>query len=75
MMKSELLSQAKNQDNPKYKLATNLAHLLADTYLLELKTQNFHWNIEGPQFYHLHLLLETQYIDLQTAGDVIAELC
>ncbi len=50
-----------------------LAHLLADTYVLALKTQNFHWNVSGPHFYSYHLLFETQYNQLFESIDLIAE--
>lgn len=50
-----------------------LKTVLADSYTLYLKTQNFHWNVTGPQFRSLHLLFEEQYTDLQTAVDEIAE--
>lgn len=46
---------------------------LADTYTLQLKTQNYHWNVEGPLFRSLHLLFEEQYNELFAAVDVIAE--
>lgn len=54
-----------------------IAHLkivLADSYALYLKTQNYHWNVEGQDFYSLHLLFESQYKELATAIDLIAEL-
>jgi len=57
----------------KKELANQLANLLADTYSLYLTTQNFHWNVEGPHFHSLHLLFETQYTELATAVDTIAE--
>ena len=50
-----------------------LSHLLADTYLLYLKTQNFHWNVTGPHFSQYHKLLEHQYEALSEAVDVLAE--
>jgi starvation-inducible DNA-binding protein len=50
-----------------------LTYFLADTYTLYLKTQNFHWNVTGPQFSSLHLLFEAQYQELAEAVDVIAE--
>jgi len=55
------------------KLANQLSHLLADSYLLYIKTQNFHWNVTGPQFASLHLLFELQYKNLAEAVDDIAE--
>lgn len=54
-------------------IADELTHLLADTYTLYLKTQNFHWNVTGPFFPQLHKLFEEQYIELADAVDVIAE--
>jgi starvation-inducible DNA-binding protein len=50
-----------------------LSKLLSDSYLLYLKTQNYHWNVTGPQFQALHLLFEAQYKELAEAVDVIAE--
>lgn len=46
---------------------------LANSYVLYVKTQNFHWNVTGPNFRSLHLMFEEQYTDLQTAIDEIAE--
>jgi starvation-inducible DNA-binding protein len=50
-----------------------LSKLLADTYLLYLKTQSYHWNVEGPRFFMLHKLWEMQYEELANAIDDIAE--
>ncbi len=50
-----------------------LAHLLADTYALYLKTQNYHWNVTGAQFFELHRMFQRQYEELGQAVDVIAE--
>ncbi|MBI4396782.1 MAG: DNA starvation/stationary phase protection protein [Elusimicrobia bacterium] len=54
-------------------ITDSLSRLLADTYLLYLKTQNFHWNVTGPMFYSLHKLFEEQYKELAEAADPIAE--
>lgn len=54
-------------------LSGALSKLLADTYVLYLKTQNFHWNIHGPEFYSLHKMSEKQYEDMAEAVDEIAE--
>ena len=54
-------------------IAQGLAHLLADTYTLYLKTHNFHWNVTGPMFQTLHLMFETQYNELALAVDLVAE--
>lgn len=55
------------------KLAEGLSALLADTYTLYLKTHNFHWNVTGSMFNSLHVMFMTQYTELWTSLDVIAE--
>jgi starvation-inducible DNA-binding protein len=54
-------------------IVEGLSHLLADTYVLYLKTHNFHWNVSGPMFRTLHLMFEEQYNELALAVDSIAE--
>ena len=54
-------------------VAAGLSHLLADTYTLYLKTHNYHWNVTGPMFSSLHLMFETEYMELALAVDEIAE--
>ncbi|TQV78799.1 DNA starvation/stationary phase protection protein [Exilibacterium tricleocarpae] len=54
-------------------LAGYLSEALADTYLLYVKTQGFHWNVVGPLFYSLHKLTEEQYEDMAEAIDTLAE--
>ncbi len=54
-------------------IADGLSRLLADTYTLYLTTHNFHWNVTGPMFNTLHLMFMTQYTELWTAVDPIAE--
>ncbi|MGL4371765.1 MAG: Dps family protein [Alphaproteobacteria bacterium] len=51
----------------------SLSFLLANTYALLLKTQNYHWNVEGSNFFSLHKLFEEQYRELFEAVDEIAE--
>ena len=55
------------------RITDGLAHLLADTYTLYLKTHNYHWNVTGPMFQTLHLMFETQYNELSLAVDLVAE--
>jgi starvation-inducible DNA-binding protein len=55
------------------KIADGLAHLLADTYSLYMKTHSFHWNVEGPMFNTLHAMFMVQYTELWNALDLIAE--
>ncbi|MCE3232400.1 MAG: Ferritin Dps family protein [Rickettsiaceae bacterium] len=54
-------------------VAGELSILLADTYALALKTQNYHWNVTGMEFYSLHKLFEEQYEALHNAADELAE--
>jgi starvation-inducible DNA-binding protein len=55
------------------KVAEEIRHLLADTYAIYLKTQNFHWNVKSSDFFELHLLFEKQYNEMAEAVDEIAE--
>lgn len=54
-------------------LCKGLSKFLADSYLLYLKTQNYHWNVTGKMFVQLHELFEKQYQDLAESVDEIAE--
>jgi starvation-inducible DNA-binding protein len=54
-------------------IADGLSKLLADSYLLYVKTHNYHWNVTGPMFQTLHLMFETQYTELALAVDLVAE--
>ena len=54
-------------------LLAQLSIILADTYALYLKTQNYHWHVTGPQFRALHELFEEQYRELAEAVDSVAE--
>ena len=54
-------------------IAKGLSRLLADTYVLYLKTHSFHWNVEGPMFQTLHLMFMGQYTETWNAIDPIAE--
>ena len=61
------------EDAARAEISEHLSRLLADSYLLYLKTQNYHWNVTGPMFRSLHLMFEEQYLELRDAVDVIAE--
>jgi starvation-inducible DNA-binding protein len=47
--------------------------VLASSFALYLKTHNFHWNIEGPNFPQYHSFLDGMYNEIWTAVDAIAE--
>jgi len=54
-------------------ISQGLGRLLADTYVLYLKTHSFHWNVEGPMFQTLHQMFMDQYTETWNAIDLIAE--
>lgn len=47
--------------------------LLADEFLLYIKTLNFHWNIHGAVFHDYHALFLEQYEKLLDISDAVAE--
>ncbi|RYE66682.1 MAG: DNA starvation/stationary phase protection protein, partial [Oxalobacteraceae bacterium] len=55
------------------KIVESLSTVLADSYMLYLKTHNFHWNVTGPMFQTLHVMFQEQYTELWNALDDIAE--
>jgi starvation-inducible DNA-binding protein len=60
-------------DNARKTSADALANVLADSYALYVKTQNFHWNVTGSDFGQLHEMFGAQYAELAGAIDGIAE--
>jgi len=54
-------------------IASGLSRMLADSFVLYLKTHNYHWNVKGPMFQTLHILFMDQYTELWNALDEIAE--
>ena len=61
-----------NEEN-REAIADELSKVLADTYMLYLKTHNYHWNVTGELFHSLHEQFEGQYTELADAIDEIAE--
>jgi starvation-inducible DNA-binding protein len=61
------------KDNSRKTVADALAPMLADSYALALKTQNFHWNVVGPEFPYLHKQFDELYSELAEAVDSLAE--
>jgi len=54
-------------------ITAELRRLLADTFVLYLKTKNFHWHMSGQHFRDYHLLLDEHSDQLFGATDEIAE--
>ena len=60
-------------DKDRAAVAGELSKLLADSYTLYMMTHNFHWNVTGPMFNTLHTMFMTQYTEMWTAIDEVAE--
>jgi starvation-inducible DNA-binding protein len=58
-------------DNDQY--IKNMQTLFASEFAFYLKTANFHWNVEGSDFYKYHLLFERIYLEVLESIDVFAE--
>lgn len=54
-------------------IVDSLKVLLASTYGFSIKTQNFHWNIEGPNFPQYHKMLDDIYTEVSGSIDTVAE--
>lgn len=70
-MKTEQNTAANPPSNQS--LTNSLNQVLADSYALMALTHLAHWNVEGPGFFALHTAFQTQYEELFTAADDIAE--
>ena len=54
-------------------IVSSLEVLIADTYALMAQTHLAHWNVEGTDFFQLHVAFQAQYEELFVAVDDIAE--
>jgi starvation-inducible DNA-binding protein len=54
-------------------VVTFLNLLLADEYVLLTKTRTAHWNLDGTNYFELHVFLENQYNEIDEMIDDIAE--
>lgn len=55
------------------KFTNQLKIAFASQYAFAIKAQNFHWNVEGSDFYQLHQLFDTIYTEVYGAVDAFAE--
>jgi starvation-inducible DNA-binding protein len=55
------------------KFTNQLKIAFASQYAFAIKAQNFHWNVEGHDFYQLHQLFDTIYTEVYGAVDDFAE--
>ena len=80
------MSSTKGKPDPKAALETTdlsaeatrdisgaLNALLADVFVLYMKTKNFHWHMSGPHFRDYHLLLDEQGEQIFDMTDDVAE--
>ena len=54
-------------------ISAGLNILLADMFVLYVKTKNFHWHVSGPYFREYHLLFDEQADQILVTIDAIAE--
>lgn len=66
-------SSVRARSNGCEELCTTLNALLADSFILYLKTKGFHWHMTGPHFRDYHLMLDDQATQIFAMTDVIAE--
>ncbi len=77
-------SQDKNKTTKEFKklgftyletaeIVVNLNTLLANYQVFYNKLRNFHWNIEGPEFFELHEEFENEYNTVKKNIDIVAE--
>lgn len=57
----------------KEELANQIKVCLADSFTFYLKAHNYHWNVEGPDFYEFHQLFGEIYEEVYGAIDTLAE--
>ena len=55
------------------KFTNQLKIAFASQYAFAIKAQNYHWNVEGSDFYQLHNLFEDIYTEVYGAIDAFAE--
>jgi starvation-inducible DNA-binding protein len=59
--------------NAKEEIIEGLYQTVAETAVLTMKAQNFHWNVTGMAFGPLHALFQTLYEDHFLGQDLLAE--
>jgi starvation-inducible DNA-binding protein len=68
-----ILTRSDIDPNAVQEISGALNVLLADVFVLYLKTKNFHWHMSGPHFRDFHLLLDEQGDQLFSMTDEVAE--
>lgn len=73
MTKKQTDRPAQEKTKPATSSSEQLKHVLADTFVLYMKTYAVHWNYKGAKFFSVHKLTEQHYTELAAAIDEIAE--
>lgn len=60
-------------DEQRHAVVGILNRVLADEFVVYVKSRRFHWNVEGPHFPELHTLFQKQYEQLGEIIDDVAE--
>lgn len=55
------------------KVVAAVNRVLADAFVLHMKTKNFHWHVSGKHFRDFHLLLDEQADTIEAVVDPLAE--
>jgi starvation-inducible DNA-binding protein len=71
--KSGIPMNTMSEKEGREKAVAALSQVLANTFILYVKTHGFHWNVTGRMFHSLHMMFEEQYRELWLAADAIAE--
>lgn len=71
--KSEMKTLGQLDHKGVEEISGELRHLLADLFVLYLKTKNFHWHMTGRNFRDYHLLLDEQADQIFAMTDPVAE--
>jgi starvation-inducible DNA-binding protein len=73
MEAKEMKPQIGLNEQSRNKVGRILNRILADEYVLLVKTKSYHWNIVGPNFSELHKFFDSQYEELGGFADEAAE--
>jgi starvation-inducible DNA-binding protein len=72
-MKTQEKARIGLADKSRAKVGQLLNRALADEFHLAAATKDYHWNVTGPNFHGLHILLDEQYHELDVQIDAVAE--
>lgn len=71
--RTALMTPSDLPDEDRAAVAERINRLVADAYILYVKTKNFHWHVSGPNFRDFHRLLDEQGEQIFETIDPLAE--